>query len=97
MELYNDINKYYSTDELKINTTEENKYKAVEEIKNYAISKNYKFNDIDGVRIEFDDGWALIRYSNTGPIISARFEANSNARLKQITAEFMGIINQYSK
>lgn len=96
-ELYNDINKYYSTDELKINTTEENKYKAVEEIKNYAISKNYKFNDIDGVRIEFEDGWALIRYSNTGPIISARFEANSNARLKQITAEFMGIINQYSK
>ena len=93
-ELYNDISKYYSTDELKINTTEENKYKIVEEIKNYAISKNYKFNDIDGVRIEFDDGWALIRHSNTGPIISARFEANSNARLKQITAEFMEIINK---
>ena len=93
-ELYNDINIYYSTDELKINTTEENKYKIVEAVKEYAVSKNYKYNDIDGVRVEFNDGWALIRYSNTGPVISARFEANSNERLKEITDEFMTIINK---
>lgn len=93
-ELYNDINVYYSTDELKLNTTEENKYKIVEEVKKYAIGKNYKYNDIDGIRVEFSDGWALIRYSNTGPVISARFEANSNERLKEITDEFMVIINK---
>lgn len=93
-ELYNDINVYYSTDELKINTTEENKYKIVEEVKKYAVGKNYKYNDIDGIRVEFSDGWALIRYSNTGPVISARFEANSNERLKEITDEFMVIINK---
>lgn len=93
-ELYNDINVYYSTDELKLNTTEENKYKIVEEVKKYAIGKNYKYNDIDGIRVEFSDGWALIRYSNTGPVISARFEANSNERLKEITEEFMAIINK---
>ena len=93
-ELYNDINVYYSTDELKINTTEENKYKIVEEVKKYAVGKNYKYNDIDGIRVEFNDGWALIRYSNTGPVISARFEANSNERLKEITDEFMAIINK---
>ena len=93
-ELYNDINVYYSTDELKINTTEENKYKIVEEVKKYAVGKNYKYNDIDGIRVEFSDGWALIRYSNTGPVISARFEAKSNERLKEITDEFMVIINK---
>lgn len=93
-ELYNDINVYYSTDELKLNTTEENKYKIVEEVKKYAIGKNYKYNDIDGIRVEFSDGWALIRYSNTGPVISARFESNSNERLKEITDEFMVIINK---
>ena len=93
-ELYNDINVYYSTDELKLNTTEENKYKIVEEVKKYAVGKNYKYNDIDGIRVEFSDGWALIRYSNTGPVISARFEANSNERLKEITDEFMVIINK---
>lgn len=93
-QLYNDINVYYSTDELKITTTEEKKYKIVEEIKKYVINKNYKYNDIDGIRVEFDDGWALIRCSNTGPIISARFEANNNERLKNISDEFLNIINK---
>ncbi len=93
-DLDSDINIYYSTDELKINTTEENKYKIVEEVKKYAIAKNYKYNDIDGIRVEFNDGWALVRYSNTGPVISARFEANSNERLKEINDEFMSLINK---
>ena len=95
-ELYNDINVYYSTDELKINTTEEKKYQVVEEVKKYAINKNYKYNDIDGVRVIFEDGWALIRFSNTGPIISARFEASTKERLQEINDEFMKIINAYS-
>ena len=93
-DLDSDINIYYSTDELKINTTEENKYKIVEEVKKYAIAKKYKYNDIDGIRVEFNDGWALVRYSNTGPVISARFEANSNERLKEINDEFMSLINK---
>ena len=92
-ELYNDINVYYSTDELKIDTTEERKYKIVDAVKDYAINKNYKYNDIDGVRVEFNDGWALVRYSNTGPVISARFEANTKERLQQINDEFMPIID----
>ena len=93
-DLDSDINIYYSTDELKINTTEENKYKIVEEVKKYAIAKKYKYNDIDGIRVEFNDGWALVRYSNTGPVISARFEANSNERLKEINDEFISLINK---
>lgn len=87
------INKYYSVDELKLDTTEERKVLIVDEIKKYAINKKYSFNDIDGVRINFDDGWALIRHSNTGPMLSVRFEANSEIRLKEIYDEFMNIIN----
>ena len=48
----------------------------------------------DARRVEFNDGWALVRYSNTGPVISARFEANSNERLKEINDEFMSLINK---
>lgn len=92
-ELCDNINLYYSTDELKIKTTEENKYKIVDEVKKYAISKNYEFNDIDGIRIEFLDGWALVRVSNTGPLVTARFEAKTKERLKQIEDEFIEIIN----
>lgn len=83
------INEYYSTEELKFRSTDENKFKVVEKIKEYSNSKNYKYNDIDGIRVEFPDGWALVRASNTGPNITVRFEASSEERLKQIKDEFL--------
>jgi len=83
------INEYYSTEELKIKSTDENKFKIVEKIKEYSNSKNYKYNDIDGIRVEFSDGWALVRASNTGPNITVRFEANTKERLDQIKNEFL--------
>ncbi len=92
IDLYNDISKYFSTDELKIKTTEENKALVVEKVKEYADKKNYKYNDIDGIRVMFDDGWALIRFSNTSPNITVRFEANTETRLEEINNEFMKVI-----
>ena len=92
-ELCDNINIYYSTDELKLKTTEEKKYLVVEQVKEYATSKNYKSNTIDGIRVEFEDGWALVRVSNTGPIVTVRFEAKTEERLKEIEEEFMSIIN----
>lgn len=92
-ELCNNINTYYSTDELKVKTTEENKYNIVKVVKEYAISQNYKFNDIDGVRVEFNDGWALVRVSNTGPHVTIRYEANNKQRLENIQKEFDDVVN----
>ena len=49
------------------------------------ILKNYDCNTIDGVRIQFEDGWGLVRSSNTQPVIVCRFEAKkSPERLDQI-------------
>jgi len=87
------INKYYSTEELKIKTTDEKKFKIVEKIKEYSNLKKYKYNDIDGIRVEFIDGWALVRASNTGPNITVRFEANTKERLEEIQNEFLKQIN----
>lgn len=92
-ELYNDINHYYSTDEIKFEATEETKFKLVEDIKNYALDKGYDVIDIDGVRIEFPDGWALIRASNTGPNLTIRFESINEKRLKEIEEEFTNLLN----
>ena len=88
-DLYKDFNKYYSTEELFINVEENEKTNKINFIKNYALNKNYKINDIDGVRIEFADGWALIRPSNTTPRLSLRFEANTKERLLEIQNEFL--------
>lgn len=83
------INKYYSTEELKIKSTDDKKFEIIEKIKDYSNSKNYKYNDIDGIRVEFEDGWALVRASNTGPNITVRFEANTEDRLEEIKNEFL--------
>ena len=95
--LLDGINTYYSTEELKFKSTEEDKFGVVDAIKNYAISKNYKIITLDGIRVEFDDGWALVRASNTGPNITARFESNSKERLKEIQNEFVNEINKNIK
>ena len=51
--------------------------------------------DIDGVRINFDDGWALIRASNTQPVLVLRFEAVTNIRLKELVKIIKTQIDKY--
>ena len=87
------INKYYSTNEIKIAVTDENKFKIVDEVKKYSISKEYKIVTIDGVRVEMPNSWALIRCSNTGPNLTVRYEATTKEELIRIENEFNTIIN----
>ena len=95
-ELLDGINEYYSTEELKFPSSDDKKFGVVDKVKEYAIEKGYHFLDIDGVRVNFDYGWALVRCSNTGPNITARFEANSEEKLKELQEEFIGQINKYN-
>ena len=95
-ELLDGINNYYSTEELKFASSDENKFNVVNKIKEYSLSKQYDILDIDGVRVNFDYGWALVRCSNTGPNITARFEADSMENLNKLQDEFVGLINKYN-
>ena len=94
-ELLNNTTKYYQTPELKIAVTDENKFEIVSKVKEYCQNKGYKYVDIDGVRALFNDSWALVRASNTGPNLTVRFEAETEDRLNNLQNEFMGIINEY--
>lgn len=89
-----DINLYFSTEELKFKTTDTRKFDVIEKIKEYADKNNYSYVDIDGIRVEFEDGWALVRASNTGPNITARFEARTQDRLEEIQNEFTSILEE---
>jgi len=91
-ELFEGINKYYSTPEIKIKSTEEEKYLLVDKVKEYAQSKGYEIVTIDGVRVEFEDSWMLARATQTGPDVSLRFEATTEERLKELMNEFRGVI-----
>ena len=93
-ELLDGINKYYSTEELKFKVTDENKFEIVNSVKEYCLKKGYTIIDIDGVRAEFDDSWALVRASNTGPNITARFEAKTKERLEEVKNEFIKVLKE---
>ncbi len=94
-EMLKDVNHYYSTPEIKIPTTNEKKFDIIAKVKEYAENKNYEINDIDGVRVNFPDGWALVRASNTGPNLTLRFEAKTEEYLEELKKEFTSIVNQY--
>lgn len=87
------VTTYYSTEELRVRVTDENKFDIVDKVKEYCKNKNYNYIDIDGVRAEFDDSWALVRASNTGPNLTARFEATTEERLESIQKEFLELID----
>ena len=75
---------YYSTPEMRLDCgTDEEKFTITKKALAY-FKANFDCNTIDGVRIQFGDGWGLVRSSNTQPVIVTRFEANSMERMEEI-------------
>ena len=89
------IPKYYSTPELRMEAkSEQEKFEIVEKSILY-FKENYDCNTIDGVRIHFEDGWGLVRSSNTQPVVVCRFEAKSLERLDQIRNLIIDKISEF--
>ena len=95
--LLDGINKYYNTPEIKIEVSDNVKFKIIDKVKQYAIFNKLNFIDIDGVKILYEDGFALIRASNTGPNITLRFEARDKDKLKEIKEYYVNLVNKYIK
>lgn len=91
------INVYYSTRELKIEVEDSKKFEIIDKLTDYCRNKNYNILTIDGVKAKFDDGFALVRASNTGPNITMRYEASSKEKLSAIEAEFNSEIDKLLK
>ncbi|MGN1013703.1 MAG: phosphomannomutase/phosphoglucomutase [Clostridia bacterium] len=91
-QLLDGVTRYYASPEIIIKSSDDVKFKVIEKVKEYCKQKGYKVNDIDGVRAEFINGWALVRASNTGPNITARFEGVTPEDEKAIEEEFMSLI-----
>ena len=82
-DLLADVKPTYATPEIRVDCKDEEKFDLVKKAKNFFQAR-YDTIDIDGVRIEFPDGWGLIRASNTQPVLVLRFEADTPKRLKEI-------------
>jgi phosphomannomutase/phosphoglucomutase len=82
---------YVSTPEIRLAVTEETKFGIVARAVAH-FRELYQVVDVDGVRVQFDGGWGLLRASNTQPVLVARFEARTAERLraiKQVMAEWL--------
>ncbi len=84
--LLSDVPQTFATPEIRIDCPDDKKADIVDKIKN-QYKNTPGLIDIDGVRIPFNDGWALVRSSNTQPIIVLRFEASSEKGLQSIRRE----------
>lgn len=78
----------FGTPELKVRTTEAAKFKVVEQLADRGDFGDGKVTAIDGVRVDYPDGFGLVRASNTSPMLTLRFEADSAAGLRRIRARF---------
>ena len=86
---FESLPKVYNTDEIKVETTEDRKFAIIEELKEKLNQERDKLGiksiiDVDGVRVIFEDGWGLVRASNTTPVIVTRFEAKTLESLEKI-------------
>jgi phosphomannomutase/phosphoglucomutase len=82
-QLLSDVPKTFITPEIRVDCPDEIKFKVAEKVKE-MLSKDNPIIDVDGVRVKFEDGWGLVRPSNTQPALVLRFEALTEERLQEI-------------
>lgn len=80
------------TPELVLAVDDERKFQLVDDFRKRHHFQDAKIDTTDGVRVEFRRGWGLIRASNTGPAITLRFEAESDAALESIRQQFRDVL-----
>ncbi len=90
-----DVPEYYATPEIRVKSSDEEKFQVVEKVLKHFQSR-YQVIDVDGARILFPDGWGLVRASNTGPELIVRCEGKTPNGLESIKRELFSFLNQIS-
>ncbi len=87
----------HSTPEIKVPVRESMKFDLIEQIIKQADFDDGQCIYLDGLRVEFENGWGLVRASNTSPALLLRFEADDEASLEQIKSRFKALIHGADK
>jgi phosphomannomutase/phosphoglucomutase len=98
-DIFAKIPQSFSTPEINIKVSDTKKFRIVKTLTELAFKKfrNAKIITIDGVRVEFNNGWGLVRASNTMPCLVLRFEADTKEKLAAIQINFMDWVNDIVK
>jgi phosphomannomutase/phosphoglucomutase len=92
-EIFRDFPESFSTPELNITVTDENKFEIIDR---FMANSNIDGDKIliDGLRVNFDDGWGLLRASNTTPKLVLRFEGDTEESMNRIQNEFISELSR---
>lgn len=82
-DILSDVPKTFNTPEIRIDCPDHLKFPVVEKLKE-RFARDHDIIDIDGVRVQFENGWGLVRASNTQPVLVLRFESSSEEGLEEI-------------
>ena len=85
---------FHSTPEINIEVPENKKFKIIEQLRPLLKSEEYKAIEIDGIRLENDNSWGLIRASNTSPNLVLRFEGRTEKDFLEIKNYFEEILSK---
>lgn len=93
-ELVRELPQYFTSPEMRIPCPDTDKFGIVEAIKE-SFLQTHEVIDIDGARVKFDGGWALVRASNTQPVLSVRMEGRTEGDLRRIEGTVTSRIAQF--
>jgi len=88
------LTRWYTSPELRVPCADERKWDVVAAVA-AELRKKYPSDEIDGIRVTFPDGWALVRASNTGPNLTMRFESKTQQGLDAIDREMMSVLRKH--
>jgi phosphomannomutase/phosphoglucomutase len=93
-QMLSDVPQTFATPEIRVECDDARKFELVKQMVDH-YRPTHSLVDIDGARIQFDGGWALVRASNTQPVLVLRFEADSAERLTSIRDEVESVLGRF--
>jgi len=88
--------RYINTPEIRVDCSDDAKFRVVREAA-AVFARDHEVLTLDGARVEFEDGWGLVRASNTQPVLVLRFEARTEEGIRAIEAAFRSVLSAYSE
>lgn len=87
--------KTYTTPEIRVNCDHINKFSVVDAVRDHLHRHQEKFNDIDGIRLESEEGWWLLRASNTQEELVVRIEGKTTTSLQRLSEKLEVLLNKH--
>jgi phosphomannomutase/phosphoglucomutase len=96
-ELLQGIPETFATPEIRVPCADDRKFQVVARATVFFKDRGYRVIDVDGARIDFPDGWGLVRASNTQPVLVLRYEADTAERLEEIRQLIEGALARFER